>query len=390
MVFTRKLLVFIIALVSTIVLKGIELSKEQRIEDILYFIRVVKENYPYLKADIRKNGYDWEKETQKNLSKYIEQDSIRDFLEELNQFKIGLNGHCDFLDRDFYLYAKSIYEDAVKKDKSLLKEYSPWMVALNNEKSRNTYKFEKNIEFKDQQTSSKTVINCLNDQFVYIKIPTFDMSIVDKDYLLITQFMKSHRNYNKLIIDIRGNSGGADLYWQKNLVAPFISKKNNVVNYSVFLNGKESQAFIKSKIRDLYPISELHKMKDEPIELRKDFKYFSKDNLCINPDKNHFDIQKIYILMDRSNFSSSEGFLQFCKKSGFATLIGENSAGDGGDFDPILIVLPNSGYIFRLPISCTLNEDGSINAEKGTTPDIKTKGNEALDYIINNLCSSKQ
>lgn len=388
--FTRKLLTLVIALISSIVLNGIELSKEQRVEDILYFIRVVKENYPFLKADIRKNDYDWEKEVQKNLVKYIEKDSLRDFLEELNQFKIGLNSHCDFLDRDFYLYAKSIYEDAVKKDRSLSKEYSPWIEVLNNEKSKTTYKFEKNIELMDHHNSSNTIINCINEQFVYLKVPSFDLSIFEKDYILITQFMKSHPNYKKLIIDIRGNSGGADLYWQKNLVAPFINKKIDIINYSLFLNGKESQSFIKSKIRELYPISDLHKMKNEPSELRRDFKYFSKNKLSIKPDKNHFDIQNIYVLMDRSNFSSSEGFLQFCKKFGFATLIGENSAGDGSDFDPILIVLPNSGYIFRIPISCTLNDDGSINAEKGTSPDYKTERHEILDDIINNLCSSKQ
>lgn len=53
-----------------------------------------------------------------------------------------------------------------------------------------------------------------------------------------------------------------------------------------------------------------------------------------------------------------------------ATLVGERTAGDGLGSDPMLIDLPNSGYILRFPKEMDITEKGSINELDQTTPDI--------------------
>ena len=83
--------------------------------------------------------------------------------------------------------------------------------------------------------------------------------------------------------------------------------------------------------------------------------------------------------MNKYNFSASDAFLDFCKRSNFAILVGQNSSGDGIGFDPILVKLPNSNLVFRIPISAGLNYDGSINYEKGITPDVY------IDESVNSL-----
>jgi C-terminal processing protease CtpA/Prc len=95
---------------------------------------------------------------------------------------------------------------------------------------------------------------------------------------------------------------------------------------------------------------------------------------------------KIYALSDMGLTSSSAGFAMFCKNTGFATLVGSNSKGDGGGFNPIYTALPRSGLVMVNRVSYTLNEDGSCNAEVGTAPDIYSPaGEEPLDTVMNML-----
>lgn len=50
--------------------------------------------------------------------------------------------------------------------------------------------------------------------------------------------------------------------------------------------------------------------------------------------------------------------------------MGRVTGGDGIGFDPAFAVLPNSGLVFRFPMVCGINPDGSINEETHTKPDI--------------------
>lgn len=51
-------------------------------------------------------------------------------------------------------------------------------------------------------------------------------------------------------------------------------------------------------------------------------------------------------------------------------MVGTDTGGDGIGFDPIPIVLPNSGLIIRFPGEMGLNPDGTVNEEVKTIPDV--------------------
>ena len=86
------------------------------------------------------------------------------------------------------------------------------------------------------------------------------------------------------------------------------------------------------------------------------------------------------MLVDEKVYSASENFVQFCKNTGFARLVGTPTGGDGGIADPILITLPNSGLLIRFSIFYGLNADGSGNEAAGTTPDLLVgQGEDALE-----------
>lgn len=79
---------------------------------------------------------------------------------------------------------------------------------------------------------------------------------------------------------------------------------------------------------------------------------------------------KIYLLVDKYVYSSSEMMASFAKESNMATLVGERTGGDGIGSDSMLIDLPNSGYILRFSKEMGVTEKGSINEMDQTQPDI--------------------
>lgn len=65
----------------------------------------------------------------------------------------------------------------------------------------------------------------------------------------------------------------------------------------------------------------------------------------------------------------------FCKATGFATIVGENTKGDGGGSEIFRMKLPKSGLIMQFRTMHGLNPDGSSNVEFGTSPDVVYSGN---------------
>ena len=79
---------------------------------------------------------------------------------------------------------------------------------------------------------------------------------------------------------------------------------------------------------------------------------------------------RIWVLVDESVYSASESFALFCQQTGFATLVGSATSGDGIGTDPVFLQLPNSGILVQYTPVFGLNPDGSINEELGTLPDL--------------------
>ena len=143
-----------------------------------------------------------------------------------------------------------------------------------------------------------------------------------------------------------------------------------------FRGGDFEEQFLKNAYGfgydKLEPISNIDKEKltNMPPELKEDFKYYYKATDKIEPDNPVGFTGKIYLLVNGNNFSASEQFANFSKSTGFATLIGEKTGGDGIGFEPAICSLPNSGYLFRFPEEIGLNPDGTCDFEKKTEPDI--------------------
>lgn len=207
-------------------------------------------------------------------------------------------------------------------------------------------------------------------KLAYIKVSSFSSFYVEKDREGIHKFFEDIKDYQNLIIDIRGNGGGSENYYTTNLVAPLIDKKLETDLYMAFRAGDYIKPFLKSRGIFTKSIDAMPEGLNYPEELKSDFSGFLPSSREVSP-KNPVGFKgKIYLLVDDYVYSSAESFAVFSKATDFATIVGTRTGGDGIGIDPGLFALPNSGLVIRFPLEMGLNPDGTSSEEASTEPDV--------------------
>ena len=351
------------------------LTQKEKLDDFEYMYTILKENYPYLEVNKRLNGIDWLSKKNEYISKikcttsdYSFFNTLQSTLSELN------NGHTAMLDKNFYDYAKSTYKKRPKANKA-------WLKQLNNSKTKVRYSTMPDTGSGLQLSSNNITPNNVKtnilekDKIAYLSIHTFNTFNIDGDMKTIKPFLETIKGYKSLIIDIRGNSGGDSRYWAENIVPMLINKPLDDKQYRAYRGGSFTEQFIKggygSGYESFEPILSFNELKNSPPELKEDFKYYSENIMHYEPRYSIGFNGKIYLIVDSGVFSSSEAFATFSKSTGFATLVGERTGGDGIGDDPAICSLPNSGYSFRFTKEMGMTSDGTCNFEQKTEPDIK-------------------
>lgn len=371
-----------------------QLTLEQKLEDFGYMYNILKENYPFFQVNKRLYNVDWltKRDVYESLIKSSSSDES--FLAYLNIILRDLhNGHTGILSNNLYIKLRMIYQDLVKGDSS----YSKWYEVLENEKALKRYGLNQNSPKTDSKINDNfTVTNNvrtekLTNKVAYIGIKSLDTNCIEGDSKIIASFFNKIKDFKALVIDIRGNGGGDDRYWSDNIVSMLTDKDLNCNWYNLYRGGKYAEPFIfartGSKYDKLPPVSDLinGKLKAYPTEIESDFKYYTTGGKIVK-SKKYVDYKgDIYLLVDRGVYSSAEMFAAFSKDTGFAALVGETTGGDGIGMDPILCVLPNSGYILRFPSIMGLNSEGICNEEFKTRPDVKISASKN-ENLLNDEC----
>ncbi len=204
----------------------------------------------------------------------------------------------------------------------------------------------------------------------------------------IMSFYESIADYDHLIFDIRGNSGGNDYFWYHELVEPLLKEKVKSTVY-LALHKKAIYSHMMRRERQWFFTVSKSRFSELPPEAQsKDVKIY-KNHLTIEPTNTVDFDGTISVLIDKNIFSASESFSVFCKNTGFATLYGTNTGGDGIG-DATYFVLPNSKLIIRYSYILGLFPNGHANEETHTPPDVyyeSSAGNwsELIDFVINEL-----
>lgn len=363
------------------------LTVKQKLEDFDYMCRILMDNYPFFEVNRRLYGDNWAANIEQFRNIITDAKTDAEFYKSMNFVVNRLNnGHTSILTEGLYTQLLQLYSD---DDPTLKVWNAPWLNVLRQPNVLARYNQEVQHQVVEEGDSSSTSeeanttqkssgnvqkIIITPNQTAYLGLKSFDNKFMEMDSTEISTFFKGIKDYKTLIIDIRGNEGGNNLYWKHHIVPLLI---NNPISYDLYLlyrGGDYADDFLKARnlTEGLKPISEIKKeqLPYLPSEATTLFKFYSKITENIEPDHSVGFKGKIYLLVDGAVFSASDGFASFAQNSDFATVVGERTAGDGININPILAALPNSGYVFRFSTAMGLTSDGSCNEEVKTIPDV--------------------
>ena len=239
--------------------------------------------------------------------------------------------------------------------------------------------------YPEQQLMHYKLYSAEKTGYLYVGHMKYDPQ---EDYEELMQFYNLIAEYDHLIIDIRGNPGGNDYYWLENIAGPLLKEK---VKSTIYHAYKQDGTYLEPWRKEfgIFNRHSTKNMENLPPELLTDeFKLYKRLNRYKPTTQVDFDGQ-IILLTDWYVCSSSESFAVFSKQTGFATLYGTNTGGDGIGHQ-IYFALPNSKLVIEMSAALGLNDQGLANAEYHTIPDVyyeSTKGNwsELIDFTIKSL-----
>lgn len=385
------------------------LTIEQALYDYDTMWQLLEENFPYFEAIKRELGIDWEAvraEYRQVLDGraydgYISQgDFIQTVDDCLQEFQSV--GHLFLVSVDARLTVLDLFKDS---ERTL--EQNTFEI-FNNSKSHLFYEYIKRLSFPSSGGSNsypeKSEPICIDGlaalsehlftgyaegRVPYLKIESF-APWDDDAQAKLENFFSSISQEEHLIIDVRGNGGGSDGAWRFGIV-PFLAQQEFEFNQfwaakSGTLNLMLEPEFDKSR-------GQITRYTDD--SWQKEFPYISLDMLtgtdiflkaastlsCTDvKDKFH---GKIWVLVDEYCYSATDTFACFCKETGFATLVGTKTGGNGKGAQPYFMALPYSGLIIEYEAYLSFNSNGTCNGISGTGPDIVSEaGLGALETCL--------
>lgn len=372
--------------------KSHNLTTKQKVQDFEYLYQILEENYPFFGVTKREKKIDW----LANKDEYLKQikatpdDSayfatLCAIINELGCPHLGIGLTLN------YDYGLEVY----KKQVGGVSKYDKW-VKVFEEGSTERAAYWRDIANRiwDRPTSNQPQVAVANytdsilpeDKIGIMRINSFSYEGVATDSLLITSFLEKAKGLDHLIIDIQRNSGGSSRYWRECLVSKLVEEPVSFPRNQIAKDGAMNRYFYPEFFESSTVITKENLfLYNTPPEIFDGTYYLSSTIDTINPNQPVPFKGKIYLLVSEYVCSASDDFAYFCKASGWATVAGVRTAGEGGCGEPTLFILPHSGIILNHPSVSGLNLDGSFNFETRTLPDVKLQGGsleERLDQLI--------
>jgi hypothetical protein len=367
-----------------------QLSTREKVRDFEFLYQTLKDNYPFFGVAKRQSGLDWLSKKDEYISRIRATPNDSAYFFTLYSIIGDLqNPHLGVSPTLAHKFMADIYRGAtVEKPK-----YRKWVDVLDNKNERSEYwlqiwesRWGKNDEASWASPRNYTDSLLVDDRIAIMRFKSFLYSDVTKDTALVTSFLDRIRDFEYLIIDIQDNGGGSSNSWKKHIAgrmteSPIIFPRHQVIRDGALNRHFYPESFEKGSVAKKENILFIN----TPGEIFDGTYFLNSWNDTIIPNHPKPFRGKIFLLVNKVVVSASEDFAYFCKVSGWATIAGTRTKGDGACGEPTVFILPESGITLNHPSLVGLNSDGSLNFETRTIPEVSISGrnsDERLDNLI--------
>ena len=222
----------------------------------------------------------------------------------------------------------------------------------------------------------------------------------------VEAFYEKVDDYEHLIIDLRGNSGGNPNFFQW-VIMPALLNQNNATRWGYeYFTSMRSVVFYTETENNMRHMSRYfpeHLQMSQSVPIRRpgvnpvDFEQFTSSRQitwgvgsvghCCRPQYARLQNATIWVLIDGETASAAEHFPAFFKQMDMAVLVGENTRGIpsslGGTLFRAGISLPNSGIYITYDFGYLTDAFGNALEGYGVTPHYFNRpGMDALETVL--------
>lgn len=351
-------------------------TTEEYLADYDKLWEILDENYFYFPY-LEKNGVNIEAlkvNTRQQLESRIHDIDGFYYLLELMFRRMHNFAHLDIVNTTIFASYQNFYGSEDIADNG-------WKRVLQNPQTQAIYAYL-------EETDESKVIKEYSDNFlpdietsynedrnaVIIKISSFDNRIYERDRQKIEEYLSSISDHkiDHIIFDISGNVGGTDKYWWDNIVGPF----GGNYEWTTWCYLRDTEIMQDYFFHDFQPKRINNIQRHNVPAAVEEFgltHYFTISRKLSSETVLNKEIlnAKRWVIIDEKVYSSADSFAAFCKETGWATLVGKTTQGDGKGISPVLIMLPETGLLVRFSGIAVESPDGNINAITGTSPDMQ-------------------
>jgi len=387
--------------------RAVERFRATLLYDFDYLLNVLEENVPTLDILYRRHGVDLLAQGQ-NARQIIEEAEYvyyvllwRTLRDELFWYAHGIS-HLGAITEGFRLGMLERFGVLDHIGNFCEQRKAEAMEWLNPAQVRNLLTFSKPPVFYNDllvgdpfRTSDITFDIIEAGRIAYMRIPRL---IIDMEYAMVDtrRFMHDIEEYQHLIIDLRGNSGGFVRYFHDLIGRQLLSEPRYMYINNFYMAGRHNMQ-LKSNIEYAQELSTRFTLEDAMSFVTEEYLHILEDIMRMDyhyvyrHEVEPFDTLnvpfsgKIWMLVDERVASAAHWVATFYKEIGFATLVGETTLGALGFCSIVgsnFITLPNSGIIVRYDTILSLDPRGRP-IEYGTEPHYFNRpGMDALQTVL--------
>ena len=244
-----------------------------------------------------------------------------------------------------------------------------------------------------------------DNRIAYLGINDFHIWDGAPEGELILSFFDEIREFEHLIIDIRGNRGGNVDFFIDYVIKPNLTSRLVVDGFVFIKQGDYNKELVDGHLRGArvnfttpftgatagkIPATELVEVNELPDAVLSDLARmdygFPVNFVMLQNHRDRFGENgayggKVWLLTDAANRGTAEFAARLSKNIGFATLVGERTGGNLGGWG-IVIALPNTGILFEMDTMYVTDEFGRP-FEAGTYPHhFNREGYDALETVL--------